>query len=150
MVNGFSDIELVWAGKTYTIKSHRVMGAIAQMEEYITLTEMGAFQKRGTAPMARMCQAYAAVLKYAGAKVTAEEVYQAAFSGGGNGQMPLFLALMQLMLAATPPAQRAEFERSINEAIAAAETGEASDGEEEPAPDAGADPGNSQPAAAAS
>jgi hypothetical protein len=148
MANVFSDIELVWGGKTYTIKSHRVMGAMARMEEHITLTEMGAFARRGTAPLVRMCQAYAAVLQYAGARITPEEVYQTALSEA-NGQMAVFLTMMQLMMAATPPGQRAEFERRVNDAISGAEAGE-TDGDTPPVHDAGADPGNSPAAAAAS
>jgi len=144
----FTDIEMVWAGKVYTIKSTRVMGAIAQMEEHITLGEMQSYGRRHTAPLARLCQGYASVLKYAGARVTAEEIYQFAFSGDDN-QMAVFLAVMNLMMVATPANKRAEFQQLVIAAqAAAAEGGEATDGEGQP--DSEADPGNAQAAAAAS
>lgn len=149
MAGVFNDIELVWGGKTYTIKSHRVMGAIAQMEEHITMTEMAAYSRRGTAPLARMCQAYAAMLKYAGARVTADEVYQVAMNLP-EGQMTVYLTVMQMMIAATPRDRQAEFQRRIEAAQAAAEAGEAAGDVAEPEAEVEADPGNSQAAAAAS
>lgn len=148
MAGVFPDIELVWADKVYTIKSHRVMGAMQRMEEHVTLNEMGAFAQRGTAPLVRMCQAFAAVLKYAGARVTPEEVYQHALSDA-NGQMAVFMTMMQLMMAAMPLSKRAEFEQRVNEAVAAAEAGETTDSDDQTGP-AEADAGNSQATAAAS
>jgi hypothetical protein len=143
----FTDIEMVWAGKVYTIKSTRVMGAIAQMEGHLTLSEMGSYSHRQTVPLARLCQAYAAVLRYAGARVTAEEIYQFAFSGDDN-QMAVFMAVMNLMMVATPADKRAEFQQLVIDAQAAAAEGGETNGEGQP--DSEADPGNAQAAAAAS
>jgi hypothetical protein len=80
--------------------------------------------------------------------VTAEEIYQFAFSDDDN-QMAVFLAVMNLMMVATPANKRAEFQQLVIAAqAAAAEGGEATDGEGQP--DSEADPGNAQAAAAAS
>lgn len=143
MAGIFSDIEMVWAGKTYTIKSTRVMGVIAQIEDVITLTEIGAFMQRGGVPMARLCQAYAAALKYAGAKVAAENIYQAVYTDEAL-QLVVLRSITGLQALALPPDKREMLEL----AMLAAEAGEAPDGEEQP--DARAEPGNSQAAAAAS
>jgi hypothetical protein len=141
----FTDIELVWAGKVHAIKSHRVMGLIAQMEQFITLTELASFQLRGAVPLARLCQAYAAALKYAGARVEADEIYGAVFSDAETqaSVVASVSALMKLML---PAAKRAELE-----ALEAAAEEEALAGDSAPAaPAVGADPGNLDATGAAS
>jgi hypothetical protein len=134
----FSDIELVWAGTVYTIRSHKVMGAIARIEDIITMPELKAFAGRGTAPVAKLCSAYATVLRYAGARVTDEEVYEVAFSGEQD-QEAVIHGVLNLMKMMVPASARAKLEAAMAEAggadAAALET---------------ADAGNSQAAAAAS
>jgi hypothetical protein len=139
----FTDIEMVWAGNVYTIKSTRVMGAIAQIEDVLTFSEIAAFMRRETIPMARLCQAYAVALKYAGAKVTGEMIYQAVYAETEK-QMVVLKAITGLLALALPPDQRDLLEL----AMLAAEAGEETDGEAGAAVEA--DPGNSQAAAAAS
>jgi hypothetical protein len=135
----FSDIELVWAGNVHTIRSHKVMGAIARIEDIITMPELRAFAGRGTAPVAKLCSAYATVLRYAGARVTDEEVYEVAFSGEQE-QEAVIHGVLNLMKMMVPASARARLEAAMAEAggadaAAALET---------------ADAGNSQAAAAAS
>jgi hypothetical protein len=144
----FSDIEMVWAGKTYTIKSYRVMGLIAQIEDVITFPEIAAFMQRRTAPMARLCQGYAAALKYAGARVVADDILAAVYDDPGK-QMVVLKAVAGLLTLPLPAAQRAEFER----AMAAAEAGGDDDADSDAvgdAPPIEADAGNAAAAAAAS
>jgi hypothetical protein len=126
-MGAFADIEMVWAGKTYTIQSHRVMGAIARIEDVITLPELQAYSARGTYPLAKLCTAYATVLKYAGARVTDEEIYEMAFAGEG-AQEAVINGVLNLMQMMVPASARAKMEAAIAEA----------------------DLGNSRPAAAAS
>ena len=83
----FDDVRLSWAGKPYLIPAHRVLGAIARIEEVVTLQELSAYAARGTAPMAIIAKAYAAVLEYAGASVTAEEVYAGMFDPAAGGEV---------------------------------------------------------------
>jgi hypothetical protein len=140
----FTDIEMVWGGRTYTIKSHRVMGAIAQIEDVVTFNEIAAFMQRGTAPMARLCQGYAAALKYAGARVTGEDIYRAVYAEPEK-QVIVLKAVTGLLALALPPEKRAAFER-LMAAVEAGETGD--DGEPGDAAE-GPDPGNLEAAAAA-
>ena len=101
----FTDIEMVWAGKTYTIKSHRMMGALAQVEQFVTGTELALFGQRQTIPLVRMCQAYAAVLKYAGARVSEEDIYQAVHEDQLK-QLIMFKQIMIFLALGRPKDQR--------------------------------------------
>lgn len=76
----FDDIKLTWEGKGYTIPARDVMVAIAAIEGHITLQELTQYASRGTAPMGRLSNAYAAVLRVAGADVTDAQVYLGMFS----------------------------------------------------------------------
>jgi hypothetical protein len=126
-MGAFTDIELDWGGKVYTIQAHRVMGAIARIEDIITLPELQAYSARGTYPLAKLCTAFATVLKYAGARVTDEEIYEMAFSGEG-AQEAVINGVLHLMQMMVPASARAKMDAAIAEA----------------------DLGNSRPAAAAS
>lgn len=117
----FTDIDLVWNGRVYTIKSNRVMGAIAQIEDLVTLAEIAAFGARGTMPMARLCQGYAAAFKYAGAKVTGEDILQAVYAQPEK-QLVVMKAVAGLLAMGMPPDKRVEFERAMAIAEAGADT----------------------------
>lgn len=99
----FIDFPLAWHGKDLTIPANRVMGAIARVEDFVTLGELQESARRRAVPLGKISQAYAALLNYAGAReVTAEEVYVGMFgdSAGANVQhiQEACLGLMSLML----------------------------------------------------
>lgn len=116
----FSDIELEWESKVFTIPSNRVMKAIALIEETITLGEFQAFALRGTAPLAKLCMAYGSVLRFAGARVTDDEVYDAAFSGE-KAQVSMMAAIMNLMKMMLPAQARRKLEAATDDPKAADE-----------------------------
>lgn len=73
----FDDITLTWKGESYTIPSDRVMGAIARIEDRITLVEL---ERAGwNVPLSKISQGYGTALRYAGCRVTDDEVYAAMF-----------------------------------------------------------------------
>ena len=80
----FSEVNLEWGGKTYTVAPDRVMRLIDIIEDTITMLELNEHAQAGTHPMAKIATAYADALSYAGAKVTAEDTYKAWFSAGDN------------------------------------------------------------------
>lgn len=99
----FEDVTLEWGGRKYTIVSDRVMGAIGRIERHLTLKEIHeAVARRGTVPQATVSEAYAAVLQYAGATVTADEIYQSFFLKDSTATMPA--ALNGLLVLMIPPA----------------------------------------------
>jgi hypothetical protein len=97
----FEEITLTWAGADYTIEPNKVMGAIARIEEVITLKELGEYAQKGDAPMAKLAMAFAAVLRYAGARVSEEEVYAAMFSK--EGQTSAMASISTLLTMMIPP-----------------------------------------------
>lgn len=141
----FTDIEMLWSGKAYTIKSHRIMGLIAQVEDVITFNEIALFMRRQTVPMARLCEAYAVALKYAGAKVSGETIYQTVYAETDK-QLVVLKAVTGLLALALPPDKRA----MLDLVMQAGEGEEDADGEGDASALDGADPGNSEAAAEAS
>lgn len=88
----FEDIVLKWGPKKedgrqpeYRIPSNRVMMAIAVVEEHVTLAELGSIMRTGRVQMAKLAGAYAAILRFAGADVTQEQVYAQLFADTNNG-----------------------------------------------------------------
>lgn len=97
----FDDIKLAWGDKEYVIPANRVMGAIATIEETITVSELVMMQGRKV-KLSRLAEAYAAVLRYAGAvEVTPDDVYEGMFTGGGAA--PIGAAVATLVAIALPP-----------------------------------------------
>lgn len=103
----FEDIKIEWDGDEYVVPSNRVMGAIARVEEFVTLKELSEFsQKPEGAKYAKLSQAYATLLRYAGAKVEDEEVYEAMFpknSADEDFRARLYAALGGLLKTMLPP-----------------------------------------------
>lgn len=97
----FKDITLEWRGNEFVIPHNKVMKAIAIVENVITLHELMGFETRGTMPMAKLAMAYSALLSYAGADATEEDVYSAMFVGKGLGAIRE--AITSLVLLMAPP-----------------------------------------------
>ncbi len=100
-MGAFDAVTLAWAGSEYVIPGNRVMGAIARIEDVVTLEELGRYGERGTMPLAKLAMAYGAVLRYAGANVKDDEVFAGMFSDGQK-QTDLVTALMSLLTMMLP------------------------------------------------
>lgn len=107
----FDDISLDWGGRTYTIKSHRVMGAILRVEDVITLYELWRYTEREAVPQAKLAAAYGSVLRYAGAKVSDEEIYDGMFASASQQQILDSINLLLTMML-PPSAHKAAEEAS--------------------------------------
>lgn len=97
----FEEVTLNWGGKDYRIEPSRVMGAIAKVEEVITLKELGEFAMKGDAPMARLAMAFGNVLRYAGAKIGDDEVYAGLFDPEQGGSVMSSISVLLSMMV--PP-----------------------------------------------
>lgn len=97
----FEPVTLTWEDKKYLIPAHQVLRAIAIVEEVITLHELMQYNTRGTAPAAKLSTAYGAVLRFAGAKVTDEQVYARMFDQGEA--MSIGHAISALLFMMIPP-----------------------------------------------
>lgn len=97
----FQEIVLTWKGTTFKIAPTQVMRAIAVAEDHITLGELSAGAANpGTVKFTKLAAAYGAVLRYAGAPVTDEQVYEGLFGAedGKRGALSAIVGLLQMMV----------------------------------------------------
>lgn len=99
----FEPVVLSWNGQEYEIAPDRLMGAIATIEDTITLKEVGEYAMKGDAPIAKLSMAYGSVLRYAGCKVKDDEIYVAMFDSGKNTSV---LGCISALLAMMIPPKR--------------------------------------------
>ncbi|MDZ4865911.1 MAG: hypothetical protein SGI91_01190 [Alphaproteobacteria bacterium] len=119
----FENIELTWQGQNYSIPANRVMGAIASVEEVVTLAELQAYAGRRGAPLGKLAMAYGALLRYAGAKITNEEVYMAVFKSVSDESGVVVAAITNVMMLMIPPALRRDIAAGDNNTGNAGEGG---------------------------
>lgn len=103
-MTAFNPITLQWDGTKHEIAPFRVMGAIACIEETITLVELYDAMAKKRPPLSRIARAYSDVLNYAGAKVSPEEVYASMFGGAVINQETVVTAIATLLAMMQPPA----------------------------------------------
>lgn len=115
----FQQIELKWRDRNYVIPASRVLRAVARVEDVVTVQQLLVPDQ---VPMAKVAMAYGSLLRYAGARVEDEEVYQTLFGGAQSNALVAVTTLLQLML---PPQVRKALE-------------ERAEAEEKPAPQEGA------------
>ncbi len=96
-MKGFDDIKLEWQDKTYTVPADRQMELILRVEEGITRGKGGqaalVLSHEQGPPVARSCQVFADVLRYAGADVSDLEVFHAVHENirGGDGALIVYI-----------------------------------------------------------
>lgn len=120
----FEDIHLSWGGKNYLIRSNRVMGAIARIEDVLTIPDLKRYLDRNDAPLAKIAMAFGSVLRYAGAKVEDDEVYQSMLMDGEQASVAT-TAIEVLLMMMVP---KSAIEKAAREAASAAEAEEEGDG----------------------
>lgn len=112
MAGVFQDVELEWQGRVYTVPARKVMPMICKIEDVITLQEFERYAVSGSVPIGRLCCAYGAALRYAGAPVGDDEIYDVAFRGAEE-QQALGMAVTNLMKLMLPPAARQRLEEHL-------------------------------------
>lgn len=98
----FEPVTLNWQGDRYVIAADRVMAAIFVLENVITITELAQIRATGNIPIAKVSHAFAALLRFAGATATEEQVYASMFQGE-HAKDAAFLAIQALMVLMVPP-----------------------------------------------
>lgn len=76
----FQPITFGWGGKDYVVPADRALGLIAEIEEVMTFIDLAI--NRDKPNLSKLARAYGAALRYAGAKVSDEEVYEGLFKPG--------------------------------------------------------------------
>lgn len=98
----FEKITLAWEGKEYVIPPDQVMRCIAQVEDVLTLGEVFECAARQQVPVAKISAAFGLILRYAGARVSDDEIYARMFNVGEQQKRALE-AVNTLLLLMVPP-----------------------------------------------
>jgi hypothetical protein len=105
----FSPFTFSWDGVDYTISGDRTMGACETVEEIVTLGEVHEMvSDPRLAKITRISRAWGALLRYAGATVTDEQVYEGMFKGAKDESSRVVVALWSLLKLMVPPSAMAE------------------------------------------
>lgn len=75
----FEEVGLQWGGKEYKVAPDAVMGLIESIETIITMEEINHMLESGGIQRVKVSRAYRAALNYAGANVSADDVYASLF-----------------------------------------------------------------------
>lgn len=97
----FEEVRLSWGGQEVVLAPDRVLGAIAVAEETITLAQLYRFMEAASVPVAKLSKAYGAVLRYAGVRVSDDDVYAGMFKDGVKESA--LRAIDVLLLLMVPP-----------------------------------------------
>lgn len=95
--NIFEPVKLLWNDEEYEVASNRVMGLIQRIEDHVTFADLQLENPK----IGKISVAYAEVLRYAGAEVKDDEVYQAMFHGATGAQIQN--AITGLLVIMIPP-----------------------------------------------
>jgi hypothetical protein len=115
----FAPVELTWADQTYTIPPDRVLGAVAVVEEHLTMAELAQEAQTGRMRIARLSRAFGALLRYAGARISDDEVYTGMFEGGpGTIRDRIIAGVNTLMALMVPPVVEAAPRGNVSAVVA--------------------------------
>ena len=95
------DVTFNWKGTEYRVEAREVLPLIARVEDVITLGELVDASNTGKVPIAKLSKAFGVALRYAGAKVTDEEMYAGMFSG--EKLSAVRMSIMALISMMVPP-----------------------------------------------
>jgi hypothetical protein len=108
----FQEIRLFWEDDEFIIPPDRVLGAVAEIEEIVTLPDL-LLMMGGKMTMARLSRAYGVLLRYAGAKLSDEQVYGGLVKRGETFEQ-MQIACIALLGVMIPPASLREAPASGN------------------------------------
>ena len=154
-MSGFEPLELKWGGVTYTIAPHKMMGALQRFERAITPQDFMLLTEGGMGAAPSVCaSAYGALLRYAGARVSDQDVYlacrdeEAELPWAGETAAAVMDTIVHLQMLRLPPKERERIEAAIDEAAGdadkEADTAERMAAEPEPANPTNAAPASSK------
>lgn len=93
----FSEVVLTWGEKEYKVPPDKVLGLVNAIEDHVVIEDLTA----GRPPRARIAQAYAAAIRYAGGYAKPEDVYAALFNT--EDQQRIFGVIDALLCVMIPP-----------------------------------------------
>jgi hypothetical protein len=95
-----------------------VLGAVAVVEEHLTMAELAQEAQSGRMRLARLSRAFGALLRYAGARISDDEVYTGLFEGDPAAvKERIVTGVNTLMALMVPPAMEAAPRGNGSEAV---------------------------------
>lgn len=91
----FQAITLTWKGTDFEVPADRVMRLIAVVEQHVRINDL--ISEQGP-PLSKLATAYAAALRFAGARVGDDEVYADFFTTGPEVAAQLANGLLSMMI----------------------------------------------------
>ena len=99
-------IQLPFGDDQHELRGKHVFRTAREIEDVITITEIGILTNRGAIPYARIGSAYALVLKKAGVTTDEEAVFEWLFEGGDGLDQNVFKAMEKIAEVLVPAAAR--------------------------------------------
>lgn len=101
MTHVFQEAKFEWNGEQFSIPPTKTFGAIIVVEQHLTMIELNKMLKGGSFSMTKLAIAWSALLNYAGAKTTPEDVYLGMFDATDK-QGRVIAAIQQLLILMVP------------------------------------------------
>ena len=92
-----------WRGREYVIPAAEVLPCIAQIEQVVSLTELGRMRVSGNLKLAQLARGLATAMRFAGAEVTDEELYSEMFRSDSDLSVRALLTLAAIESLMVPP-----------------------------------------------
>ncbi len=113
-MRGFQPVTLAWKGQEFTVAAEDQLRLIAEIEDALADSKgtpaVLALTKRGGPSYSRLAGAYGAALRYAGAKVSDEEIYltitEDLAKGDASAAVKMQDAVLGLLAIIAPPIHR--------------------------------------------
>lgn len=123
-MNGFEDVTVGWQGKEYVIPANKQMGLIARVEDALSgdsgIQAINVLMQKQGPSYSRLAAAFGAVLRYAGAQVTDEEIYLSIMDDFSKSRADVAIKLqtviISLLMIISPPVGHAFRTREPKEA----------------------------------
>lgn len=100
-MRGFEDVTLTWQGRDYTVPANRVFELVRRVETTIMdgkKTAAFVLLLNNAVPQSVLAMSYAEALRFAGAEVTAEEVYLTIMHGFANDAAQAAIDVQQAVI----------------------------------------------------
>jgi hypothetical protein len=99
----FSDFKMSWDGVDYSIPKDRILGAIEIVEDVVTISQIHSMlADPETIKFRKVARAFGELLRYAGAKITDEQVYEGLFSRDKEKTSSVMVSLFLLLKLMIP------------------------------------------------
>jgi predicted ATP-dependent serine protease len=102
-MRGFEPVTLTWKGEKHTVPAEAQMMLIAEIEDALSgnsgIQAISVLMRAEGPPYSRLAAAFAAALRYAGAKVSDQDVYLSIMAGLGKSDGAIAVTIQNAILA---------------------------------------------------